>query len=119
GRGADVLVPEGRVAPVVVAVQLHRLVGRRIGVGCGPAGGQVQPLAAEDPEDVRLGRGAVHVVLGAPVVLGDAGLGPWGVGRPPALHAGDQLHGVVDPGLVDVVRVPQAAGGAVAQELHA
>ena len=67
-------VPKRRTVAVVVAIHLHRLVGRRRRIGRRPTGGQVQSFAAEDAEDVGLRRGAVDVTFRAPVVFGDADL---------------------------------------------
>src|SRR5262249_1728873 len=120
-RGADAGVAEGAAGTVVVAEHLHGQVSRRAGGGGGPAVGQVEAFPAEDAPDVGLGGGPVHVPLGPPVVLGDADLGPGVVAIPPPLHQVDQVHLAAvdsragDPALIDVIGVPQAARGAVAQ----
>jgi hypothetical protein len=79
----------------------------------------IQAFAAKDAVDIGLGRGAVDMVLRAPVVFGDA---DWCVFvvviRNPFLQAWDQLHRVVDPGFVFVVRVPQRTCRAIATQLH-
>ena len=119
GRGRPhAHVPERAADVVVVAVHLDRLVGGRRGVGRRPARADVEPLAPEDAQHVRLGGGAVDVALGAPVVLGDGGLRVRVVLRHPLAHARDQVDLVVDPGLVGVARVPERAGRAVAALLH-
>ena len=68
--------------------------------------------------NVRLRRGAVDVAFGAPVVLGDADRRARIVGADPTLQTRDQLDPVVDPGLVDIVGIPQRASRTVAPQLH-
>src|SRR2546430_1769809 len=56
-----------RLAAIVVAVHLYGFIGRRGRIRSSPARAQVQPLPAEDPQNVGLRGGAVDVALRAPV----------------------------------------------------
>lgn len=104
--------------PVVVAIHLYRLVGRRRRAGSRPSCRHVETFAPEDAEDVGLRRRAVDMSFGSPVVLRDRNLRPRIISVDPAAQARDQFHAIIDPRLVNIVRVPQRARRAIPPELH-
>ena len=71
-RDADVA--KGRLVAVVVAIHLHRFVGRRRRIRRGPTRRHVQTFAAKDAKDIGLRCGPVDEAFGAPVVFSDTDL---------------------------------------------
>src|SRR6266852_1502875 len=95
---------------VVVAIHLHRLVGRRRRAGHRPTSRHVKSLAAEATEEIGLCGGAVDLSFGAPVILGNRKWSAWVVASAdPSCHPRNQIDDGLDPAFGNIARIPQLA----------
>ena len=96
-----------RLVAIVIAIHLHRFVGRRRSIGSGPTRRHVQTFATEDAEDVRLCCCAVDESFRSPVVFSDSDLQTGIVSIHPVAEARNELHFVVDPTRVECSSDPK------------
>ena len=94
---------------VVVQEETERLLGLRARRRHDPSGREIDPLAAEDRQNLRLGERARRRGVVAPGVLRQGEAGPRAVGVDPAAQPRNQGDLVGDPGGRRVRRIPELA----------